>query len=123
MSKHFKPEEFASKDGAESPWPEVVDPALYELLEAIRDEFNAPIVVNSGYRSPAHNKKVGGAPNSYHVKGQAADIRPRRHRDQERFNSELGRLKIIANKKGHGGVGFYPTFVHVDLGPKRRWNG
>ena len=123
MSEHFKPSEFESKDGKPSPWPEVVDPALYALLEEIRAEFGAPICVNSGYRSPEHNKAVGGAPNSYHVKGQAADIRPRRHRDKGRFNYELGRLKVIANKKALGGVGFYPTFVHVDLGPKRRWNG
>ena len=32
MSQHFKPEEFMSKDGQKSPWPEVVDPGLYLSL-------------------------------------------------------------------------------------------
>lgn len=120
MSEHFKPSEFASKDGQPSPWPEVVDPGLYLLLEEIRADFGKAIYINSGYRSPDHNRKVGGAANSYHVKGQAADIRPRRGKD---FEMELRRLKLIANRRCKGGVGFYPSFVHVDLGPQRRWNG
>lgn len=123
MSDHFKPEEFESKDGKKSPWPDVVDPALYALLEEIREDFGEAIYINSGYRSPEHNKKVGGAPDSYHVKGMAADIRPKRYRDTEKFKKTLGRLKIIANRRCQGGVGFYPTFVHVDLGRFRRWNG
>lgn len=123
MSQHFKPEEFMSKDGAVSPWPEVVDPGLYFLLEEIRADFGEPIYINSGYRSPEHNRKIGGAPNSFHVKGQAADIRPTRYKDSEKWARALGRLKIIANRRCTGGVGFYPTFVHVDLGPHRRWNG
>ena len=72
MSQHFKPEEFMSKDGAISPWPEVVDPGLYFLLEEIRADFGEPIYINSGYRSPEHNRKIGGAPNSFHVKGQTS---------------------------------------------------
>lgn len=123
MSEHFNPKEFESKDGKPSPWPEVVDPALYVLLEEIRAEFGEPICINSGYRSPEHNAAVGGAKNSFHVKGQAADIRPSMGKPPEEFNSALGRLKVIANRKCIGGVGFYPAFVHVDLGPKRRWNG
>lgn len=123
MSEHFKPKEFASKDGRPSPWPEVVDPDLYFLLEEIRADFGEPIYINSGYRSPEHNRKIGGVPNSFHVKGQAADIRPTRYRDPDKWNKALGRLKIIANRRCTGGVGFYPTFVHVDLGPHRRWNG
>ena len=120
MSEHFQPKEFASKDGRPSPYPLVVQEGLYQLLEEIRDEFGKPIVVNSGYRSPEHNKNIGGAKNSYHVKGMAADIRPQHGPD---FQRELKRLKQIANKKCYGGVGSYPTFVHVDFGSWRRWNG
>ena len=117
MSEHFQSSEFESKDGKPSPWPEVVDPGLYFLLEEIRADFGEPIFINSGYR------KIGGAPNSFHAKGQAADIRPTRYKDPEKWARALGRLKIIANRRCTGGVGFYPTFVHVDLGPHRRWNG
>ena len=44
------------------------------ILDPLRKEFGMPIKVNSGYRSQAVNKAVGGAASSQHVKGQAADI-------------------------------------------------
>ena len=50
-------------------------------LEALRTRYNnlygedEPIIINSGYRSPEVNKKVGGAPNSNHLTGCAADIK------------------------------------------------
>ena len=43
MSEHFKPSEFESKDGKPSPWPDVVDPGLYSLLEEIRADLGEPI--------------------------------------------------------------------------------
>lgn len=45
-----------------------------KVLDPLREEFGEPIIVNSGYRSPALNKAVKGAANSQHVSGQAADI-------------------------------------------------
>lgn len=44
------------------------------LLDPIRSRWGAPIKVNSGYRSPELNRRVGGAVNSQHLKGEAADI-------------------------------------------------
>lgn len=44
------------------------------ILQPIRDHFEKPIHVVSGYRSPGLNKKVGGAANSQHLTGQAVDI-------------------------------------------------
>ena len=118
MSKHFRPEEFASRDGKPSPYPEVVQPELYALLERIREIFGKPILINSGYRSPEHNAAVGGVKNSYHTKGMAADIRPDSLTD-------LKRLYEICDAVNHsGGVGKYKTFVHVDTRNGRaRWNG
>lgn len=50
---------------------------LCQLLEEVRELCgNFPIRINSGYRSPAVNHKAGGAPNSQHLKGQAADFVP-----------------------------------------------
>ena len=44
------------------------------VLDPVREKWGKPIKVNSGYRSAALNKKVGGAVNSQHLTGQAADI-------------------------------------------------
>ena len=44
------------------------------ILQPIRDEWNAPIKVSSGFRCPLLNKKVKGAANSDHIYGAAADI-------------------------------------------------
>lgn len=118
MSKYFKPEEFESKDGRKSPYPLVVQPYLYTLLDEIREAFGGPLYVTSGYRSPEHNKTVGGVENSYHVLGMAADIRPKRQKDVHRL------YKICDELNPNGGVGKYHTFVHVDIRPVRaRWEG
>ena len=44
------------------------------VLQPLRDYFNLPLVVNSGYRSPAVNTLIGGSATSQHMKGEAADI-------------------------------------------------
>jgi zinc D-Ala-D-Ala carboxypeptidase len=44
------------------------------VLEKVRVHFGRPVTVNSGYRGPKLNKAIGGAKNSQHMTGQAADI-------------------------------------------------
>ena len=82
LTDHFILAEFttsqeASRRGIDNdPPPEVVE-NLYLLataLEDVRERLGAPIVISSGYRSPALNAAVGGAANSAHVQGCAADI-------------------------------------------------
>ena len=48
---------------------------LCEWLEVLRKRYGAPIIINSGYRSPQLNKKIGGVPTSNHLTGCAVDIR------------------------------------------------
>ena len=48
---------------------------LSKWLEVLRERAGTPIIINSGYRSPQLNRKIGGAPNSNHLTGCAADIR------------------------------------------------
>ena len=48
---------------------------LCPWLEELRRRYNEPIIINSGYRSPAVNKLAGGAANSNHLTGCAVDIR------------------------------------------------
>ncbi len=47
---------------------------IEQLLDPIRAAWGGPISINSGYRSPALNKAVGGVSTSQHLRGEAADI-------------------------------------------------
>ena len=116
----FDSSEFESKDGAKSPFGEsVVRPELIQLLNRIRGRYGKPVVVNSAYRSPTHNASVGGADNSFHVKGLAADIRPLAKNADDLCELQDICLTINTN----GGVGLYDTFVHVDArGARARWD-
>ena len=106
-TKNFKDEEFACKCGCGFMSP---NPKLLSLLEAIRSALgNHPIHVNSGCRCADHNWDVGGAKNSQHILGNAADIRSDRATPEE--------ISFIANEilGPSGGVKAYDTFCHVDV--------
>lgn len=45
-----------------------------QILEKVRAHYGRPVIIHSGYRSPAVNKAVGGSPTSQHVKGEAVDF-------------------------------------------------
>jgi len=116
ITSHFNLEEFACHDGTPYPkeWIESRLRPLCEQLELIRYLFGGkPISISSGYRTEIHNQKVGGAKNSQHVQGRAADIKiqdvPARQVAQKI-------LAAIHNKKlGIHGLGSYATFTHVDV--------
>lgn len=109
LSEHFTVKEFASHDGADTV---LIDMLLIEYLEKIRAHFGKPIHINSGYRTPEHNAKVGGVKNSYHTKGRAADIVVQgvKSLDVARF----------AETFVCGGVGWYEakSFTHIDTRPR-----
>lgn len=82
LTEHFDLAEFtisqeAARRGIDNTPPDEVLENLYVLamaLEEVRARLGRPIVISSGYRSPALNAAVGGAPNSAHVLGYAADL-------------------------------------------------
>ena len=107
---NFKVSEFACKDGSDKI---IVDTELVKLLQKIREHFNRPLLITSAYRTKEYNKKVGGAANSYHTKGSAADITVSgiSNRDVAKYAATICK-----------GVGFYNYsggFVHVDTREKR----
>lgn len=115
VSKHFRVREFASKDGADKV---LIDDDLVKLLENIREAAGGKAVtINSGYRSPEHNKAADGVSNSQHVKGTAADIVVA---DTDPLT--VGQIaEYYLNKKG--GIGVYGSFTHVDTRANRsRWD-
>lgn len=72
VSLNFKVKEFACQDGSDT--VVIHSSFIRDKLQQIRTRFGVPVVINSGYRTPSHNKKVGGSSNSFHIKGRAFDI-------------------------------------------------
>ncbi len=93
------------------------EPKLVGMLRAIERKFGKRVVVTSGYRSPAHNRRVNGARHSQHMACKAADIVVP---GVDRF--ELA--NFARTLPGRGGVGTYchTAAVHVDVGRQRDWN-
>ena len=122
LTRNFNLNEFASKDGADMP-PEVFKNVVLvaKNLQVLRDFVGQPIKVNSGYRSPAHNKSIGGASKSQHVKGKAADIVIKGHKPE--VVAEIIMELIKTGKMSQGGIGVYNTFTHYDIrGTAARWS-
>lgn len=55
------------------------------VLQPVRVMYGKPIIVNSGYRCPELNRKVGGSPTSQHMTGQAADIQTVGDKDNKKL--------------------------------------
>lgn len=122
LTKNFKKSEFDSKDGAKMP-NDVLENVkkLANNLQVLRDYFGASIKINSGYRSPSHNAKVGGTKNSQHLLGKAADIVVSGKTPKEVANAII-KLQN-EGKMAKGGVGLYNTFVHYDhRNTNARWD-
>lgn len=75
-----------------------------DVLDPAREKLGMPVVVNSGFRCPLHNKTVGGVYNSQHVSGQAADVRCEDNKKLAKVIVENGRFDQLI---------LYSTFVHV----------
>ncbi len=115
LSRNFKVKEF-SCTGKNCCSAIKVDERLVDLLQMIRDHFDAPVIISSGYRCAARNKAVGGAGNSRHTKGQAADISVKGIKPAE--------VAKYAESVGIMGIGLYENFVHIDTRTKKSfWYG
>ena len=101
--KHFKIEEFACPTSGEAE----MNGNFLAKLDKARDMANVPFVINSGYRSEKHNRKIGGSPNSSHLRGMAADIRA---------IDSTTRFRILeaAFAVGFTRIGIADTFIHLD---------
>lgn len=121
LSTNFSLDEFASADGT-APSGEVLKnlTELAKNLEVLRKHIGQPIRITSGFRSKEHNKKIGGALNSYHVLGMAADIQVAKMTPEQ--VAKAVELLISEGKMKQGGVGIYKTWLHYDhRGTKARW--
>ena len=108
---NFSPAEIACRGTGELK----LHPTALDRLQALRDRLGKPLIVRSAYRSPAHNRAVGGARRSKHMEGTAFDIAMSNH--------DPAAFEAAARAEGFLGFGFYPRsgFIHIDLGPAREW--
>lgn len=87
---------------------------LANRLEPLRQLSRKPWVISRGYSTPEHNKAIGGATNSEHLQGKAADID---------VKSIPTWLVMQLWEVWEGGMGKYDAHIHLDTGKKRRWTG
>lgn len=92
-------------------------PALVRVLKKLERHYGKRVVVTSGYRSPAYNRRARGARNSLHMYCAAVDI-------QIDGVTKWDLARYLRSMPGRGGVGTYchTRSVHVDVGPERDWN-
>ena len=111
ISANFKVKEFACKDKSDA----IVlhESFVRDKLQKIRSHFNVAVTFNSAYRTPEHNRREGGTPNSYHIKGRAFDIvvKGKTPAEVARYAASIGIKGIIQ----------YNTFVHVDSRAAKYW--
>ncbi|TIQ17560.1 MAG: DUF882 domain-containing protein [Mesorhizobium sp.] len=92
-------------------------PSLVRVLKTIEGHYGKKMIVTSGYRDPARNRRANGAKNSLHMYCAAADI-------QVPGVPKAQLASYIRSMPGRGGVGTYchTESVHIDVGPERDWN-
>lgn len=111
LSENFRVSEFACKGSKCGCTTVLIDDALVNYLQKIRDHFGKEVTPTSAYRCAKHNKNVGGATKSYHTRGMAADIKIDGVAPAE--------VAKYAESIGVKGIGLYETardgyFVHID---------
>ena len=114
--KYFKPDEFDSPDQVGSGAEYMSSDFLYKL-DLARHYGQIPFNINSGVRTPKHNAKVGGKPNSSHhttteAGACAADIK---------YLGSRARFIIINSllRAGLSRIGVHEVFIHVDDDPAK----
>ena len=107
----FSPREIACKGTGKV----LVNEDALDKLQALRERLGKPLILTSAYRSPEHNRRVGGAKNSKHMEGIAFDVRMDNHDPHE--------FEAAARAVGFTGFGYYVKsgFMHIDTGPARTW--
>jgi uncharacterized protein YcbK (DUF882 family) len=118
LSKDFSRAEFACRGEGCCGGAAPVHPALITGLQQLRDKVGAPLTLSSGFRCVTHNAKVGGAADSQHTLGMAADVLCPAGWSPERLAKAAETVEVFRQ----GGIGIYLGRIHVDVrsdGPVR----
>ncbi|MBE6767351.1 MAG: hypothetical protein E7549_00390 [Ruminococcaceae bacterium] len=116
LSPHFRVREFTCPDSDTVK----IDPKLIAILERLYDYLGcSKIIITSGYRTPAYDRKVGGSGRGYHTEGRAADVNCWRG-DSRIHGSEI--CCALQELGWHHGIGWIAGHaVHVDTRTARYW--
>ena len=117
ISPHFKLSEMACKDGSDKV---LYSTELMAKLEELRAYGGFTVSINSGYRTPAYNKKIGGASRSQHTLGTAADIVVKKN------GAVVSAKKVccLCQSLGFKGIGYISAnAVHVDTRASGSYRG
>lgn len=106
--EHFDISEFDSPDAPGS--GKNMQESTLNKLDKARGKAGIAFIVNSGFRTSEHNKKVGGVDSSAHTRGHAADIKVKSGR--ERYI-----VVMAAISAGFTRIGIARTFIHLDDDP------
>lgn len=117
ISPHFTLVEMACKDGTDKV---LYSTELMAMLEKLRAYGGFTIHINSGYRTPAYNKKIGGASKSQHIYGTAADIIVKK--DGQSVDARL--ICCLCQDLGFKGIARISwQAVHVDMRSSGSYRG
>ncbi len=121
VSKYLTVGEILQYDPRRAPLPgSKAEKKIKEIakeFDAIREAWGGPLGVASGYRPEPINRQVGGASNSYHVKGMALDIYPINNVDDptdESDDMEYFHRWLVQRWSGGYGDGREKGFIHID---------
>ncbi len=114
LTENFKLHEFLTKNKSNTFTR--INANIIAEVQTLRSIFGSSIGISSSYRSPAYNRSINGATSSEHMLGNALDTYP--------INGNIkGWKSTVKSFKTSGGTGYYKTFVHIDTGKTRTWNG
>lgn len=114
ITHNFKLSEFNCSCGCDMPATVQRNIELLALrLERIRTVYGSPVIIHSGYRCREYNTRIGGARNSQHIQGKAADFSIPGYGAAS--VAAAVRHLIATGEIAKGGVGKYPTFTHYDM--------
>lgn len=117
LSTNFKASEFRCKCSHKDCNVTLIDPALVDILQKIRDHFGVSVNITSGYRCSKHNVAVGGNSGSHHKAGMAADITVSGVEPLEvaRYAESIGVKRIGLYDMAYG------YFVHIGSGTTKNF--